>query len=145
MAPNESKIFHRAMDFPEIAGGLGFPFQNATFWGPRSCDVAIIWPECIYTPEKTNELTRLENWKFQPWMSQWWWRRSISYEKLGGGIFQPVMLSLLWMCTLGWMRVTLHSPHLTYVRRKGAWAVRRKLGVFGHAIIPADFFPHSTR
>ncbi len=23
----------------------GFPFPNATFWGPRSCEVAIVWPE----------------------------------------------------------------------------------------------------
>ena len=36
------------LDFPEIRG---FPFQNATFWGPRSCEVAIIWPdyiECLF-------------------------------------------------------------------------------------------------
>ena len=31
------------LDFPEIAGA--FPFPNATFWGPSSCEVAIIWPE----------------------------------------------------------------------------------------------------
>ena len=23
----------------------GFPFQKATFWGPRLCEVAIIWPD----------------------------------------------------------------------------------------------------
>ena len=27
-----------------------FPFQNATFWGPRSCEVAIIWPDFIRIP-----------------------------------------------------------------------------------------------
>ena len=32
------------LDFPEIAG-VPFPFQNATFWGPRSCEAAIIWPK----------------------------------------------------------------------------------------------------
>ena len=37
------------LDFPEISG---FPFLNATFWGPRSSEVAIIWPNKSYsTPQ----------------------------------------------------------------------------------------------
>ncbi len=30
-----------------ISPTYGFPFQNATFWGPRLCEVAIIWPDFI--------------------------------------------------------------------------------------------------
>ena len=36
--PNEI-IYLTNLIFPEIRV---FPFQNATFWGPRSCEVAII-------------------------------------------------------------------------------------------------------
>lgn len=44
------RFFHRLevhftkLDFPEFWGG--FPFQTATFWGPKSCEVAsYFWPE----------------------------------------------------------------------------------------------------
>ena len=44
----KSMVFNLWLSGPFPAGSnrqRGYPLQNATFWGPRSCEVAIVWPD----------------------------------------------------------------------------------------------------
>ena len=54
-------IFHQ----PGFAwNSRGFPFQNATFWGPRSCDVAIIWPDICLTKALLKMIFLFPRWEY---------------------------------------------------------------------------------
>ena len=46
-----SNWFSKNLDFPEIRG---FPFQNATFWGNRSCEVAMKFDQHHGNPAREN-------------------------------------------------------------------------------------------
>ena len=46
MVSGQMEQYFTNLDFPEIRGW--YPSKEATFWGPRSCEVAIIWPDSIH-------------------------------------------------------------------------------------------------
>ena len=77
----------------------GCPFLNATFWGPRSCEVAIIWSWYItncwwFTLARQGKLTWKPLAMFKALLTNWWKCRFATPIPSIYGIFTYIWLFL---------------------------------------------------